>query len=145
MGKINHKRVILGGLAAGFLMNLMEMFVGGLLLGMDKQWQQGLAALGKELKPDGVTMVSFLSIYFVLGILCVWVYAAMRPRFGAGPGTAVKAAVATWLIGALLPTWINLTLEIYPTRTLLTYLGLALVEYIAGTLLGAWIYRESAS
>lgn len=144
-GKINHTRVILGGVAAGFVMNLMEMFVGGMLLGMDEQWKAGLAALGKPLKEDGATMASFLGIYFVLGILAVWVYAAIRPRFGAGPKTALIAAIAVWLIGALLPTWINLALEIYPTRTLMTYLAVAFLEYIVGTMLGGWIYRESDS
>ena len=32
---------------------------------------------------------------FILGILTVWVYAAIRPRFGPGPRTALTAALAS--------------------------------------------------
>jgi hypothetical protein len=33
-----------------------------------------------------------------LGILSVWLYAAIRPRYGAGPTTSVIAGFAVWLV-----------------------------------------------
>lgn len=139
---MNYTRIVVGGLLAGVLMNVMEMFVGGYLFGMDKQWQDALTAIGKPIPTSGGVMATFLGLYFVLGILCAWMYGAIRPRFGAGPLTAIRAGFAVWLLGALLPTIVNLALNIYPARTLHTYLGLSLVEMILGTLLAGWIYKE---
>src|SRR5262245_57034437 len=40
----------------------------------------------------------FLAMTFVLGIIAVFAYASMRPRFGAGAKTAVITAVVFWLL-----------------------------------------------
>jgi hypothetical protein len=37
----------------------------------------------------------------VLGIVLVWLYAAIRPRFGPGPRTAFCAAVFVWIISMI--------------------------------------------
>ena len=36
-----------------------------------------------------------------LGIAAVWLYAAIRPRYGAGPRTAVIAGLAVWVMADL--------------------------------------------
>lgn len=140
---MNYKRILLGGLLAGVVMNLMEMFVSGYLFGMDKQWKDGLAALGKTMPMTPGIMTTFLGLYFGLGIFCAWAYAAMRPRFGAGPATAIRTGVFVWILSALWPTIVNLAMDIYPARTLNTYLGVSLAEMLVGTLLAAWLYREA--
>ena len=38
----------------------------------------------------------FVVMCFGLGILTVWLYAAIRPRLGSGPGTAVCAGLVVW-------------------------------------------------
>ena len=45
----------------------------------------------------GVTVLMVVLI-FLVGILLIWLYAAIRPRYGAGPGTAVLAGVAAALL-----------------------------------------------
>ena len=37
----------------------------------------------------------------MLGIASVWLYAAIRPRYGAGAGTAIMAGVAVWVMAHL--------------------------------------------
>ena len=43
----------------------------------------------------------FLAWGFLVGIFAVWLYAAIRPRYGAGPKTALCAGAAVWGIGYL--------------------------------------------
>ena len=49
-------------------------------------------------------MVMFLAWGFFYGVIAVWVYAAIRPRFGPGPRTALRAGLVVWLVGYLAPT-----------------------------------------
>src|SRR5437667_4515115 len=35
---------------------------------------------------------------FVLGVLLVWLYAAIRPRFGPGPKTSLIAGLVLWFL-----------------------------------------------
>src|SRR5207249_3963498 len=41
----------------------------------------------------------FLAWGFLVGIFAVWLYAAIRPRYGAGPKTALCAGAAVWGLG----------------------------------------------
>ncbi len=41
-------------------------------------------------------MVLYLGLGFMVGIVAVWMYAAVRPRYGAGPSTTLRMAV--WLV-----------------------------------------------
>jgi hypothetical protein len=79
----------------------------------------------------------------VLGIFMIWLYAAIRPRYGAGPGTAVCAAVAVWFVGVLLPNigfmWVG---GMFPTSlTVMTTAG-GIVELVLAALAGAALYKE---
>jgi hypothetical protein len=48
-------------------------------------------------------IAEFNLIGLAYGILMVWLYVAIRPRYGAGPKTAALAGLAAWAIGTLLP------------------------------------------
>ncbi|MCI0524770.1 MAG: hypothetical protein L0Y75_05855 [Acidobacteria bacterium] len=78
MNKINVGRVLLGGLAAGVVMNISEAALHGGVLGQDA------AALFKSLNipdsPNPVYLISLIVITFVLGIGAVWLYAAIRTQ-----------------------------------------------------------------
>ena len=98
MGKINMGRVILGGVVAGIVANVLGFLVDGLLLA--PQWAEGMKALGR---PDFSTsqIIGFNILGLAYGIFTVWLYAAIRPRYGAGPKAAVCAGLAAWVAGAL--------------------------------------------
>src|SRR2546425_12504882 len=91
MGKINWSRVILGGLLAGVVLNVVDYIYYGVVMKQDMA--AAMQALGKKPIPDSIIWV-FVVWDFVMGIGLVWLYAAIRARFGAGVKTAVTAGPA---------------------------------------------------
>ncbi len=144
MGKINTGRVILGGLVAGLVMNASEAFLHAGVLAADgaklvEDWKR----LGLEMDIKPSLILWLIGITFVLGILAVWTYAAIRPRFGPGPKTALCAGLAVWAMSYLYAgVYIDAGIVVWPAK--LTWLPVVwgLVEVPVATLLGAWVYRE---
>jgi len=140
MGKINWARVLLGGLAAGVVVNIFEAAVVTML---SEEYKVAMAALGKTMDESPAMLALLLAYGFGYGIAAVWFYAAIRPRFGPGPKTAVCAALAVWFVGYLLPTTGYVAFDLFPMRLLAIGLANGFVETILGTLLGAWLYKEA--
>ena len=139
MGKINMGRVIVGGLLAGLVINLGEFVLNGFIL--EKDWEAAMRSLGKE--PIGMQAVAvFLALGFLLGITAVWIYAAVRPRLGAGPKTAICIGLIVWVLTSLFTTLGQLPTGIFPNRLLIIPLAWGLVELPLGTVAGSWLYRE---
>src|SRR5216110_3124332 len=93
MGKINLGRVLLGGLVAGVVLNAGEWLLNGVVL------KSTMDAFFKKCgipQPGNNFLVIAIAITFVLGIVIVLGYAAIRPRFGPGPKTAIIAALFAW-------------------------------------------------
>ena len=143
MGKINMGRVILAGLVAGLVADVLGYVTDGVLLA--SQWDAGMKALGQT-NLSSNQWIWFNALGLVGGIAVIWVYAAIRPRFGPGPKTAVLAGVAVWFVGSLLPNlsfmWVGglFTHQL----TLMTTLG-NVVEIVIGAIAGAYLYKESAA
>lgn len=100
---INTQKVVVGGLAAGVVLTALDYVVNGVLLA--QQGEEAMSALNPDLAANMQStsmIVSIVVIDFLLAILLVWTYAAMRPRFGAGPKTAFIAALQLWIFGDLL-------------------------------------------
>ena len=141
MGQINMGRVILGGLLAGVVINIGEFVLNMAILGT--LWNEALQALNRPAFDAGM-IVFFVLLAFALGIMAVWVYAAIRPRFGAGPLTALCAGLIVWALAILYPTGGALPMHLFPRR-LLFYTALwEIFELPVATLAGAWIYAEPA-
>jgi hypothetical protein len=141
MGKINVGRLILGGIVAGIAIDLLDYFVDGKWLA--QRWADGMASLGRTgFSP--VQIIWFNVLGLLTGIAAIWLYAAIRPRFGAGPKTAIIAGLAVWFIGVFLPNVGFMYVSTLFTKhlTLYTTLG-GFVEVLFGTLAGASVYRES--
>jgi hypothetical protein len=97
---INASKVVVGGLVAGVVNNVLGFLIQGMLLGkrmMDEMIAAAPSLQGKG--EDTMTMVCRVLTGFVIGILIVWLYAAMRPRFGPGPKTAFLAGLVVWICG----------------------------------------------
>ena len=141
MGKINYGRVVLGGLLAGVIITAGEYLLNEVVLAEDMA--AVMTNLGLSV-PGGQQIAGFIIMTFVLGIALVWIYAAIRPRFGAGVKTAIIAGVVGWLIGSCLPTAAFTIMGVYPAH--LAALGClwGLAEYLIGTVAGAWVYKEGA-
>ena len=140
MAHTNRGRVILGGLVAGVVINIFEFIANGVV--MKEAWGRALQALGKPTEFSVAAIVTFNLWGFLLGIAAVWLYAAIRPRYGPGPNTALRAGVATWGIGVFLSNLAGLPMGLFPARLLVIAIIVALVEIVVGTLAGAWLYKE---
>ena len=138
MGKINWARVILGGLVAGLIIDIFEFVLNGVILAKDME--AAISALNRQM--GGSQLAMFTVWGFLVGVFAVWLYAAIRPRYGSGPKTALCAASAVWCLGYLLAAVTPLALNLFPTRVMVIGLVVGLVEVSIGTLVGAWLYRE---
>ena len=141
MGKINVGRVLLGGLLAGLVFNVFEGFVAPMIVG--DLMTQSLAALGKSMPESAAMMAYYVALGFAWGIFGVWIYAAIRPRFGPGPKTAIIAALVLWIAW---PVFVGLgqgPLGIFPAKFHYMVAVCGLIEQPLMLLAGAWLYREA--
>lgn len=143
MGKISTSRVILGGIVAGIITDILGFLVDGLWLA--PRWNAGMRALGHgPFAPN--QMIGFNLLGIAGGLVAIWIYAAIRPRFGPGLATAIKAGVAVWVLGTLLPnTGFMYLAQLFGRRLTLYTTAAALIEVVVGTIAGAIIYREASA
>ena len=134
---INKVRVVTAGLAAGAIVNLFEYAGHGIAL--DDAWTAAFRALGKV--PTGWS--TFIPGNFLVGILIVWLYARLRPHYGAGPKTALRAGLSIWVIFWVIPMMAMMPLNLFPNSLLVLVIALGLLDANLGALLGAWLYREA--
>ena len=140
MGKINAGRVVLGGLAAGLILNIGEYLLN------DRVLATQMAELFRKCgfpKPGTNFIVIAVVITFVLGIVIVLGYAAIRPRFGPGPKTAIIAGLFAWFGVVVYNNVIVAGLGMEPTNVFALVLVWELVEYLLAAIVGAWLYQEA--
>ena len=142
---INTGRVIGGGLLAGAIMNFVDFLVNGVWL--MTRWTEEATALNARLVDPAVSttsMIGWVVTDFLFGILIVWSYAAMRPRFGPGAATAMKAAFLVWLISHI-AYGSFIFLNMYSAGLIASMSIGGLAAALAGGYAGCSIYREDAS
>lgn len=135
MGKMNWGRVFLCGLVAGLVWSLLSLllliFFGGDLLD----------AVPRITVPSPGLFVFSLSVNFAMGIWAMWLYAAIRPRFGPGPKTAALAGFAWWVMYCLAKAnWGPFGL--IDPKVLMALLAATLPALIVTTVISAWPYEE---
>lgn len=102
-------------------------------------------APGRTTFPSASGAVIFLIWGFLSGIGATWLYAAVRPRFGPGARTAVLAGFTFWLLTTVLRTIDDAGVGhpfLYPPRLLTTLVVVCLVQSVAASVAGAWVYKE---
>jgi len=139
MGKINWGRVFLGGVVAGVVVDIVDYVVHTYVIAA--QDAASMSALGVHLRPGAIPI--FLVEGLVLGIAAIWAYAVARPRYGAGPKTAVITAVGIWVIGDVLPNVGDWASGISPTNLFWIDTLVGLAELIIASLVGAALYKEA--
>lgn len=142
MGNINLARVLLGGLVAGLIINIGEFVLNGMVLAA--QWtafreQFGLGQLSAGQLTAGAI------ITFLYGIVLIWIYAAIRPRFGPGPRTAVIAGLTFWMIAYVLFTASLWAGGVLSTNLAVVSIVWGIFEAPIAAIAGAWFYREQAA
>jgi hypothetical protein len=141
MSGINTGKVIVGGLVAGVVLNIIDFVVNGLVLG--PQWEAATRARGVDPVAVGPSsMVGWITSDFVMGLSIVWLYAAIRPRFGPGPGTAMCAGLVVWAISHI--AYLSLAFTgMYPMGVVLLSTVGALISYPAAAYVGCRMYTEA--
>ncbi len=142
MSRINMTRVVIGGLLAGLIVNASEYVLNMRVIGDEMNAQMAkmnLPPLG------GNAIAAYVTLGFVIGIVAVWLYAAIRPRFGAGPKTAAIAGVAVWFLAYAYGTISLEVMGVVPARMAAIGMIWGLVELLVATVAGAYVYQEPAS
>jgi hypothetical protein len=142
MGGIDVGRWLLSGVAAAALIWILEGAAS--VLYMD-QMQAALVAHDLEMEMTAGTWAATVAVSLIAGLTLMFIHAASRPRFGPGPATAVKAALALWFGGYVLSIVGLGMIGLYPTSMLVMWAVVGLVELILAGLLGGKIYRERAT
>ena len=143
MSKINYGRVVLGGIAGGLIAGFLDWFLNGFLMG--QHWENAMKSLNR---PNAFSIAFLVCLYLVFsigGVLIVWMYAAMRPRFGAGVRTAVYAGLVAWGFAFLLPNMMNAVTGLYSPRLMLYATFAGIVELLVGAFIGCALYKEAES
>jgi hypothetical protein len=139
MNKINVGRVVLGGLVAGLVIN-----IGNLLLNRVWVRDELKADLGRLnlSEPGNDFIIRAVVLTFLLGIGIVYLYAAIRPRFGAGMKTAICAGLMAWFF-AVLYTGVIVSMVFKLSEGLtVKRIVFGLFQYAIGAVAGAWLYKE---
>jgi hypothetical protein len=140
MSAINTGRVVAGGLVAGVVMNAVD---------MASQWCLGddMAAMVTKLNLDPVVlsdwtkMLPWIAVDLVIGILIVLNYAAMRPRFGPGPKTALMAGFTIYA-GITAVMYGFMTMGMFTESFFLKSAGCSAVSTALASLVGGLLYQE---
>jgi hypothetical protein len=142
---INTSKVLVGGLVAGVIMNVSGFLVQGMMLG--PRMEAEMVAVAPTLQGRGMgtgAMTGRVLTQFAIGILLVWLYAAMRPRFGPGMKTAAYSAFAVWLCGFLFYLdWLYVDM-MTPVTYAIVSLAMAITLVVAAGV-GAMLYKEDTA
>ena len=136
---LNSGKVVVGGLVAGVVANLLDYLFQGVLLKPDFEMMR------QRLNLDPVAAnnpVPWIIVDFILGFMLIITYVGFRTRWGPGPKTAIYAGVVvfvsiTSVMGALT------SIGIFTTDTFLKSSALSLVTIISAALAAAFVYKEA--
>ena len=141
MGKISWTRLLIGGLVAGVVVNILWYATWALLA--RRMVSDALQAVGHPLVESAGGRIIMIVLGFLIGIVAIWLYAAIRPRFGPGPRTAAMAGVAAGLfLGVFADIGWGSTLRLIPATVWATDAITTLVIVVIATIVGAWLYKE---
>ena len=120
MGGINIFGVLKGGLAAALIMNVSQYLLD--------------LMLGTRVAPP----VAVIARTTALAIAMVWLYAAIRPRFGPGPKTAICAGLVVWGLSYVFQTLVG-GQSMGSIVVIIAWTG---VEMLVASSVGGYLYHE---
>jgi len=136
---INTARVVIGGLVAGLVINVGEFILNMVVLGADMN--SAMARL--NLPPVGGAAIGiFTALAFALGIVTIWLYAAIRPRYEPGATTALCAGAAVWFFSYLYGSIGMTVMGMFPVRMMVVACVWGLGEILVAAVAGAYFYKE---
>lgn len=140
MSRINVVGVLKGGVAAALIMNISEFVLNVPVAGPQMELEMGL----RNLPPanGGAQIAVFVGLTALLGFITVWLYAAMRPRLGAGPKTAMCAGMIVWTCSYLYSSIAIVTIGLHSMGLVLTVIIWSAMEMLIASAVGGYFYTE---
>jgi hypothetical protein len=136
---INSGKVVVGGLVAGVVGNVLDFVFQGILLKPDFEIMQ------QRLNLDPATAnnpVPWIIVDFILGFLLIITYVGFRPRWGPGPKTAIYAGLVVFVAIAAMMGALT-SIGIFTTDTYMKSAALSLVTTMCSSLAGSFLYKET--
>jgi hypothetical protein len=139
---MNTGKVIVGGLVAGIVLNIGDFVINTQVLAADN------ADFLKRLNLDPTALESFsgmapwIVVDFLMGLLIVWTYSAIRPRLGPGVTTAIVASMIP-MIGVALVLAGFTSMGVFTTSMYVKGTVASLVSGAIAGVAGAWVYTEA--
>jgi hypothetical protein len=122
MGGINFVGVLKGGLAAAVIMNVSQ-YVLRMMIGAN------------EVSPLAAVVLRTTA----LAVAMVWLYAAIRPRFGPGPKTAICAGLVVWGLSYVFQAIVG-GQSLGSIVVIIAWTG---VEMLVASSVGGYLYHEA--
>ena len=140
LDKINIYRIIVGGIAAGFVMHLVDVLIHVVLLKENYSVMVESGVMRDQVIASSIILAD-LSVIFA-GIIIAILYFLLRNVVGPGPKTALKLG---FMLGLLLLPGAFAIHAYYNVDGLVSFaLGAGFViQHILGTLIAAAIYRDN--
>jgi hypothetical protein len=142
MAGINTGRVVAAGLVAGVVANACDMVWNGFVLKDDMMAMSQRLGVSAADASSFAAAVPWIVVDFVLGLVVVFTYAAIRPRFGAGPRTAVIAGLILF-VGTTAVVFGFTSMGLMPAATFVRGSAASLVTTIFASLAGGAAYKEA--
>jgi hypothetical protein len=139
MGRISVGGVLKGGLTAGLIMTASQFILNVPVAGA--QMDQEFAA--RNLPPvAGNQIAVFVVMTMLLGIATVWLYAAIRPRFGPGPKTAICAGLVVWALTYLYLSIVMGVIGMYSMGIVVLSIVWTAIATMVAASVGGYLYTE---
>jgi hypothetical protein len=141
MGQINIGGVFKGGLVAAVIMNISQYVLNLPVAGA--QMATELAARNLPPAERAGQIAVFAAFTTLLGFITIFVYAAIRPRLGPGPKTAMVAGLVVWACSYLYAAILGGTIGLYSMGLVVLIIVWSLVEMLVASAVGGYLYNES--
>ena len=142
MGQINVGRVAIGGIVAAVILFIAGFIIHGAILGADWMAWQNAGHMPLALS-HGAAIVIWIILSLVNGLTGVWIYAGIRPRYGAGVKTALIAGFMLWLVGGLGAALAQFALGNVPHNVVAVGAIGGLIADLIAIVAGAYFYQEA--
>jgi fluoride ion exporter CrcB/FEX len=137
---MNWKRIVIGGLVAGLVINVLDFTISALFL-MERY--EALQAAGIHRQEP---LLPFIPLWilgqFAIGLILAGLYAAVRPRLGPGPKTALIVGLVAGLLthvpyNVAAASW-SMAGRLIPLANMIV----GLIALLLGALVAGFIYKE---
>ncbi len=128
----------LGGVVAGLLSNVLGITGAALLFRRHAEELQH--RMGVTPGPEAALL--HITMRLLMGLGLVWLYAAVRPRFGPGPKTAAGVGAFLWLFSLGFAMAATAPYKLHPPEFMAQFLAWGFVEVQVVAYVGCRLYRE---